>query len=235
MKKRNKKWAKEKEYRRLKTSFYKNRETQRNLGWVELDEPIFIGYTAKLEPRKDIQNREDAWIFWDICKSLSEKKFAKKIEDFDWNKKVKPKLYYDVPPRIKCIHESVYDKMPPQVKKYFVCDTYQLHRKEYKYRFGIWYVCVVPDFFWEIVYEKTYKTKVRIIDELLLQEEAELESKLYSDFYDEFNWYSSAPRHFRNSLNRLQRARSKEDIRKQINGEDPDWTPNYKNAKWLWW
>ena len=55
MKKRNKKWADEKEFLRLKRDLQKNRESQSNLGWVELEKPIFIGWNAKLEPREDIK------------------------------------------------------------------------------------------------------------------------------------------------------------------------------------
>ena len=46
MKKRNKKWAKEKEFRRLKNEFFDNRQAQRDLGWVELEKPIFSGWNA---------------------------------------------------------------------------------------------------------------------------------------------------------------------------------------------
>jgi len=235
MKKRNKKWAKEKEFLRLKREFQKNRESQRNLGWVELEEPIFIGWIAKIEPRKDIQNREDAWIFWDICKNYSTEVFAKRIKDFDWNRKKHLNSFYveQRPPHVKCIHESVYDKLPPQIQKYFCGDPFL--SKEYRYRFGTWYSCNIPEFFWDIVYVKEYKTKTKVFDDILLQEEDEIEKALYKNFFAEYKWYKGAPKHFRKTLNRIQRAKLKNDLKKQINGEDSYITPNYKNAKWLWW
>jgi hypothetical protein len=233
MKKRNKKWTKGKDYLRLLERLDKNHQAQKDLGWIELDEPIFIGWEAKIKPRKDIQNRDDAWVFWKICEEFSGSIFARKIEDFDWNKKIKPKIYQG-PPGIRSIHESIYEKMPSQIQKYFTLDIYSTG-KEYKYRFGNWYYCNIPSFFWEVVYEKSYKSKVRVLDEILIQEESEIKSILYDKFYWEYKWCKSAPKHFRNSLNRIQRAKSKEDLRKQINGYDPEWSPNYKNAKWLWW
>jgi hypothetical protein len=234
MKKRNKKWAKEKEFLRLKRELQKNSDSQRNLGWIELEEPIFIGWKAKIEPRKDIQNREDSWIFWKICENFSTGVFSKRIKDFDWNRK-KPVNQWNVqrPPHVKCINDSVYDNLPPQVQKYFTEDHYL--SKEYRYRFGTWYSCNIPDFFWEIVYVKEYKTKVRVLDEILLQEEDDIEKEIYQNHYWEYKWYKGAPKHFRRTLNRIQRAKLKSDLKNQLNDGDSYITPNYKNAKWLWW
>ena len=86
MKKRNKYYTKEKEFIRLNKELDKNYQAQKDLGWIELDIPIFIGYEAYLEPREDIQNREDAWVFWEICQGLGTKTFAKKIKYFDWER-----------------------------------------------------------------------------------------------------------------------------------------------------
>jgi hypothetical protein len=87
MKKRNKNWLKEKSFIRLQLELDKNHQAQRNLGWIELENPRFIGWIAKYNPRGDIQNREDAWIFWEICEKLGTKCHSRKIELFDWNKK----------------------------------------------------------------------------------------------------------------------------------------------------
>jgi len=75
----NKHFEKEKEFIRLQKQLAKNWETQRSLGWSELTEPKFIGYNAYLEPRQDIQNRDDAWVFWYICQNFGTKTFAKKL------------------------------------------------------------------------------------------------------------------------------------------------------------
>lgn len=235
MKKRNKKWADEKEFLRLKRDLQKNRESQSNLGWVELEKPIFIGWNAKLEPREDIKNRDDAWVFEWISKNVTTEVFSRKIENFSWNRKNHRCLYKQDPPHVRCIPGSLYNDLHPQIRKYFTLDKFRLYSNKYKHSFGDWYICNIPDFYFEIKYIKAYKTKVRLIDEILLQEENDLKKEIQSKYYDEFNWYSGAPRYFRNGLNRIQRRRAKEDIRREINGIDSRHTPNYKDAKWLWW
>lgn len=239
MKKRNKKWAKEKEFKRLKEKLHVNRRAQRDLGWVDLEKPIFNGWNAVLDLRSDIKNREDSWVFEWIAKNLTYSVYFKRIEDFPWNKRSFSGEY--LIPHIRFISEEIYNNLHPQIKKYFTLDTYGFRFKgtkkyaDYKYRFGDWYICTVPDFYFEIKYTKSYKTRVRLIDEILLQEEDDIEKEIYAYYFDEFYYYKSAPRHFRNHLNRIQRQRSKKDIIREINGEDPKYTPNYKNAKWLWW
>jgi hypothetical protein len=230
MKKRNKHFLNEKEYIRLKKELNDNLSAQRNLGWVELPQPQFIGYIAKLEPRQDIQNRDDAWVFWYICQKFGTTYFARKIEYFDWNRKKKHSYYIPInKPHIHAIGINTYLDLPPQVQKYFRTDTISNSWR-------VHYYCDVPNFYWEIIYEKEYKTKVRLIDEILQQEEAEIESKINRKFYNQNHMMSNAPKHFRRSLNRSQRAKSKKTLhniwKKDMNCEFED---NYRGAAWLWW
>lgn len=235
MKKRNEKWAKENQFRRLKEDLRKNWKAQKDLGWVELEVPIFKGWTAKIEPREDIQNRDDAWVFWWICKNLSSETFCRKMEDFPWISKKKRVFDWIIEPHVNYINEDTYNNLDPQIKKYFSPDILGTLSKEYKYRFGTWYICNIPDFYWKIVYIKTYTTKAKIIDEILLQEESEIEYFIHKEFYDSYYRFGGVPRHFRNMLNRKQRRKAKEDIKREINGLDPLNSVNYKDAKWLWW
>ncbi len=228
MKKRNKKFLKEKEYIRLKKELRLNYETQRNLGWIELPKPEFIGYIAKLEPRKDIQNRDDDWIFWDICENFGTISFGRRIELFDWESKIRCHTY--IKPHIHGIDQYTYLSLPSQVQKYFKEDSC------YGHRWGIWYYCIVPSFYWEIVYKKEYRTKVKLFDSVLKQEESELESKLIHAFYNKEMKFKNAPKYFRKSLNRTQRAKSKQTLHNIIfKNKDLEFTDNYKGAKWLWW
>jgi hypothetical protein len=231
MKKRNKHFLKEKEYIRLQKELSDNRDAQHNLGWVELPQPQFIGYVAKLEPRHDIQNRDDAWVFWYICQTFGTTHFARKIEYFDWNRKKKYSYYMPMnKPHIHSIGLGLYLDLPPQVQKYFKPDIFS----------NSWrtsYHCDIPNFYWEIVYEKEYKTKIKLIDEILQQEESEIESKLQSDFYWDSKWCKGAPKSFRKKLNRSQRAKSKSTLHKIWKGgyEDVEFEDNYRSARWLWW
>lgn len=230
MKKRNKYYIRDKEYKSLCKKLCDNQQAQRDLGWIELETPIFIGYRAKLEPRQDIQNRDDAWVFWDISKNLSTTEFARKIEHFHWNVKKKRNWFVEMKkPHIKSISESVYNSIPPQIQKYFKLD-------EHYYRYPCYY-CDVPNFYWEIVYEKEYRTKVRRIDSDLKKEESEIRRRIDFDFYNENNHMSGSPSWFRRRLNKSQKAKSKQTLYNIIyNGdEDATFEDNYKSANWLWW
>lgn len=229
MKKRNKKLLKEKDYIRLKNKLCSNYEAQSNLGWIELPTPEFIGYQAKLEPRKDIQNRDDDWIFWTICENFGTICSARRINLFDWNAKRRSNYVPMTRPHIRTINQSTYLTLPPQVQKYFKEDSHYT-------RFGICYYCIVPDFYWEIKYEKDYRTKVRIFDEILQQEESELESKLMNDFYDYDQTCRYAPKSFRKILNREQRAKSKQILYKiQFVDSELEFEDNYRDAAWWYW
>lgn len=229
MKKRNKKFLKEKEYIRLKKQLCLNNEAQRNLGWVELQKPEFIGYKAKLEPRQDIQNRDDNWVFLAICENFGTTCSARKISDFDWNKKKGSKYEPIAKPHIRSINQSTYLILPPQVQKYFKEDPYYN-------RFGIYYYCIVPDFYWEIKYDKNYRTKAKIFDEILQQEESELKYTINTKFYDFDNRYRYAPKSFRKILNREQRAKSKQTLyRIQFVDNELEFEDNYRDAAWWYW
>ncbi len=230
MKKRNKFFLNEKEYLHLKRSLSDNFDAQINLGWVDLQQPQFIGFTAKLEPRQDIQNRDDAWVFLYICRNFGTIRFARKIEYFDWNRRKKsPHPFLMNKPHIRGINSSIYFNLPSQIQKYFRLDLLSNSR-------GNYYYCDVPNFYWDIVYEKTYKTKVKVIDEILLQEESEIKSRISSKFHNRDSKMSNAPKHFRKSLNRSQRAKSKQVLYNIFYKDmDQEFEDNYRGAAWLWW
>jgi len=230
MKKRNKHSLKEKEFIRLKKELEKNRHAQYRLGWVELPEPRFRGWIAKLEARQDIKNREDSWIFEGIVNLFGTTTFARKIEWFDWNRSKKDKRWFTYQkPRIKSINEWDYDRLVPQAKRWFTKDIYSSNWK------GDWYYCTIPNFYYEIVYEKDFITKVKLSDCILEQEEAEIESKLNSDFYHFDRCCKGAPKGFRKKLNRRQRAKSKMTLHKiWKEGYDLEFEDDYRGAAWDW-
>lgn len=229
MKKRNKQFLKEKEYIRVKNELDNNYKTQRNLGWVELDNPIHIGYTAFLILRDDISRRDDSHIFESILE-FSTSEFARKLKDFNFDNKKNRMVFY-TRPHIRDINESIYINLPIQIQKWF-----SLLTTSNRTWGGKWYSCNVPSFYFTVSYEKKYKTKIQIIDEVLLQEESELESIIQNKFYNEFRYMSSAPKYFRKNLNRQQRAKSKQSLYNLIyKDDDRSFEDNYKNANWLWW
>ena len=231
MKKRNNYFLKEKEFIHLKKELEKNRNAQRKLGWIELPVPRFKGWIAKLETRQDIKNREDSWIFEGIVDLFGTSVFARKIEYFDWNRSKKEKRWLTYQkPHIKSINQYTYDTLVPQAKKYFTKDIYSSNWK------GDWYYCTIPSFYYDIVYEKDFITKVKISDCILEQEESEIESKINRDFYTENKWCKGAPKSFRKRLNRIQRAKSKSTLIKNWkNGYEIEYEDNYRSARWLYW
>jgi hypothetical protein len=240
MKKRNKEYLKEKDFLRLQRASEENYEAQRNLGWIELDEPVHSGFTATLTLRSDVANREDAWIFQEIVDKFSTSSWAKKIKDFDFLNKenrngniYKNKFNFYHRPRIDDISDYNYNLLAPQVKKLF--------RKSSSY-FSSWrgeyYVCIVPSFYFDIKIEKRWITKVRVFDEVLEQEEAEIDSEIERNHYNKCfrSRYTCAPKSFRKYLNRQQRAKAKQVLYKNFfNEKELEFEDNYKSASWLYW
>jgi hypothetical protein len=231
MKKRNKHFFKEKEYLSLKKRLEEIRHTQRRFGWLDLPEPRFIGWTAKIRPRPDILNREDSWVFSGICDLYSVDSFAKRIDYFEWEqkkKKYKDRFVIYSKPHIKSISESDYLSLVPQASRWFVLDEHSSSWRK-------WYYCKIPNYYWEIYYEKEYQTKVKVSDVLLEQEESEIESRLKSEFY----WFDTrcrkSPKSWRKILNRREKSRSKTVLSRIWKGEDVDFQDNYRGAAWSYW
>jgi len=65
--------------------------------------------------------------------------------------------------------------------------------------------------------------------------EGEIEERLHSKFWNEFfGHYHTAPKHYRKTLNRIQRAKTKQTLIKELNGYDVSYEDNYKNCSWYW-
>jgi len=232
MKKRNKHFLKEKEHIRLNKRLDEIRQIQRNLGWAELPEPKFIGWKAKIRPRQDILNREDDWVFIGISDLFGTESFARKIDHFEWElkrKHPKDRFVQHTKPHIRTISQHEYDSLVPQAKRWFDLDTHSSGWRN-------WYYCKIPNFYWEIHYEKEYQTKVRISDVLLEREEAEIKKRLYWDFRDLEFRMSNSPKSFRKKLNRKQRAKSKQTLYRIVTeGLDLTFEDNFRGAAWLYW
>ena len=236
MKKRNKQFLREKEFIRLKKELDENYRAQTSLGYIELEKPIFIGYHAKIELRADISYREDAWLFEAMIEQLGTEVYAKYKTDFDFTSGKYRKRKVQTRPRIRNISEKEYEGLIAEAKKWFQLKDYDTFESGLNgwYR-GRTYVCIVPSFWFDIVYEKVYKTRVPIIDEVLKQEEAEIESRINSKFFID-RWQHSVPKSFRRKLNKSTRTKSKRTLYNIVNkGMDEEFNDNYKDAAWRYW
>lgn len=233
-----KQYQKEKEYLKLKNADSDNYAAQRNLGWIELDKPVFKGWEVKLELRDDIKNREDAWLYEALIREYGTSSFIKKKKDFDLVSYNIPnsspediKRFSSYKPSISSITEKEWGYLIPAAKKLFKKDE-----SSYKPWRGYMYKCVVPHFFFEYKFEKYYKTHVRIIDNILKQEAAEIRFLFEKDHYiRHYCKRSGAPKWYRRHLNKSQKAKSKKILLKIINNKEAIFEDCYKGAAWRYW
>jgi hypothetical protein len=65
--------------------------------------------------------------------------------------------------------------------------------------------------------------------------EAEMEERLYSKFWSEFcRFFYGTPKNYRKALNRIQRAKSKQTLIKELKGYDESYEDNYKDGDNYW-
>ncbi len=241
MKKRNKYWEKDKEYRRILNALYENQTAQRNLGYVELDQPRPKGYTAHFVLRDDIARRDDAWVFQKIIDLCGSTAWSRK-DDFARNVKIHndkifaarhSNLTWYQYPQFSGLSDYEFHNLnlPEQVKKYFTEVIDKWNRR--------WYSVNVPYFYFEVKSERYYITKVKIIDEVLLQEEAELESKLYSYSDRRYNYcHGTASKSYVRSFNISHRRQEKQKIHQFIYNKKQDIIfpgRHRHDAEWSYW
>jgi len=63
----------------------------------------------------------------------------------------------------------------------------------------------------------------------------EINARLRHKFYNEYHgWCHTAPKHYRKTLNRIQRAKSKQVLYKVLNGKEVSFEDCYKGCNWYW-
>lgn len=227
----HKKEERYKRYLKLQKASMKNMEAQKALGYIELDKPRPNGWDIFLIPREDIQRRDDADVFWEILSICARHGH---IRNRDWLFS-KRKIYgtYPYQPCLFEISEHTYDSLRPEVKKYFSKKDTPNYRGFYSY------YCNVPNFFWETKIVRSYVTHVKVVDELLKQEDAEIDEQLDYLRYKWAigKWYTGAPKSYRQHYNRASRARNKRALYNVVyKGEEGDFEYNHRHsAKWDYW
>ncbi len=191
MKKRNKHFWKEKQLIRLRMLEGENYDAQKNEGLVKLDEPIHHGYNSTWVLRNDIAKREDAHVFQealDACNSV----LWSKNKDFRYKSR-KTKTWHIIKPKLKHLKKAEYEKLSPSAKKFFHEDT--THKKNYFHRETA-YKCVLS---FELVTKitKSFITHRRIIDNVLLQERAEIQKAMYNISQNPWGSSNNYPKWYR--------------------------------------
>jgi hypothetical protein len=226
----DKKELRYKRYIQLQKESRKNWEAQNALGRVELENPRPNGWNVLIIPRQDVQNREDADVFWEIISICGRKGF---VRDKRWYFSRKEKYStYPYRPELRKIPDYIYNGLRPAVKKYF--------SKEYKRHY--WYTnyyCNLPNFFWETKLERNYITHVQVIDEILKQEAAEIKKELdyLSDKWGIGKWHTNAPKSYCKAYNRSDRAHNKQALYNFLYKDmEENFIYNHRNsATWDYW
>jgi len=175
-KKRNKYFFKEKEIIRLKMNADQIRNSIRNQGWIELEEPVHHGYNAEWTLRDDILRRDDSAAYKEALNASNDRIWSKN-PDFKYKNR-KTKRWEIIKPKLKKINKASYDNLSPTAKKFFYEDT----SKERKYwRYGYTdksYICTLS---YELVMKitKSFITHRKEHDGILYQMDAENDKMLY--------------------------------------------------------
>lgn len=218
---RNKYFYKEKLLYKLKRRLDEIREEERNLGYVELETPHFLGYIAYLVPRQDIQNREDASIYWEISK-VGSTQTAKTIKKFSWNDPKWRKTWRQEKPSLNHVSVEQYKKLSDKAKKFFNIYNDYNHRRVKEY------YCTLPSWYFEIAYKKRYRTSIKIESTSLESESALLVKQI--DLLD-ISWgLGNSGKYHRRFENRRQRRYNKI----QITTCKYNFYDNYKDHAYWW-
>jgi hypothetical protein len=224
-----------KEFNALMNRLHANYEAQRNLGWIELDEPRFAGYKKFLVLRPDIANRSDAHVFQELINRFGTTEYCRN-RSFRYH--YHRGKYEEKVAKIGDISPAVYESLSPAIKKWFSVETFRRYPHQY---YPIHY-CIVPDFYFEQKVKKHYITKVRIHDSSLEAEEAEIKfflkkNKKFNKF--DGHWYGdkgTAPHWFRREMNRKEKFRAKRELRDTLTkDEDFNYRENYRGAYFIYW
>lgn len=87
--------------------------------------------------------------------------------------------------------------------------------------------------------EKEYYSLKRIYYDLYYPysstAESEIGRRLHYKFYDEFcGFFNTAPKRYRKALNRIQRAKAKQALFRELDGHEVCYEDNYKDCAWYW-
>lgn len=143
-----------------------------DLGWINLETPIFDGYEKKLILREDYTRRSDHKIYEDLLSIVGHSVYCrnKSFTSKNWKtKKLEP---------IKVLPKSLSNsefkkKVPERLKRYF----YRYFDTGYGYK----YTLKETYMFIESKRYKHYKTRVRLIDPEIESRISEVQDQLYGN------------------------------------------------------
>lgn len=213
--KRGKKTEKQKELLRLNSELRANWEAQRNLGYKPLEKPVPHGYDAYWTLRDDAARRSDADRMQHIIDTYGVSVWCRKKNFKVWDYTLKRET--DLFPKFKELSIKDYENLKPWVKKFFVLSS-KLDRWNNSHYF---YKVHIPPHYLVRKIVRSYKTHYKVIDEILLQEQAEIEARLEYSFYNERNSFwgrSRTSKKLKKIYNKANRKYNKQTIQKNSQG-----------------
>lgn len=127
---------------------------KRNLGQIELEAPVFIGYERVFMLRADIARRQDAKLFEAILKIINTKVFCKKKTFL--SKEWRTGRWKPMAQSTKRLTERDYEKLPESLKKWF--------RLFYSYKHKKWLYEFTEEYMFTYKISKAYRTHAQILD-----------------------------------------------------------------------
>lgn len=250
--KRNAKTERFKAYLRKEDELNDNWKAQRALGYKPLDKPIHYGYNGEWKLRADISRSKDGEDLEALIHHFGKSVWCKDKSFTKYDHCQKREV--DIKPYFKKIDESTYDKLLPWCKRFFAyspADDVVMWGWVRKY-----YRVNLPDYYFKLKISKNYKTHYKVIDEVLLQEEAEIDAQLDTTFYKErrASWKRGPGKDMQQLYNRADRRHNKVALKKNmsimVDKGDGDWgcwltgdcdefvefRYNHKHScHWDWW
>lgn len=195
-------------------------DAQRNLGYEKLDKPYQRGWDAYWVLRPDISRRDDADTLQAILNTYGSTIWClnKDFKYWSWRER----KYKYIKPHIGSINWRIYDRLYPQVKKWFTHNpTKDVSNYWYETKY---FDCNIPEYFLKMKKVKHWVTHVKVVDELLEQEYAEL-SALEDRLINHRSWYKmghKSAKEYQKFRNTTFRRKEKRKIKECIRTGDWD-------------
>ncbi len=171
-------------------------EAQRNLGYVELEEPIHHGYLAFFVLRDDIARRENSGELADLLKRFSTVPWSR-TKDFVERRK---KRSHVIVPQLIELDEREFLKLPIKTQEHFRMTWIKYYGG---YRKG--YILDFPSYYMVIKKKKDYITHRKVIDGVLEAEERFIRDKIWEIKYQSSPFKESSMKPYSKAKNKSER------------------------------
>lgn len=176
----------ESEVKALEKEYHELYNAQQNLGYITLAKPLRNGWTKSLVLREDIAKRKDGNVLEEVLFACRYTIWGRDHSHVNknWKRHLKNNLCI-VFPGIELLDYKDYNRLSHKAKRYFIPVEYVwLRWVGYTRR----YRCILPKYLFVSMYERSYLTKRKIIDNVIESRMAEINEILLSNKYYSHSW-----------------------------------------------